>query len=275
MSDFVKVYVVKVGHRPNYFLEWRDPITQRSRRKVTDVKASGLSRDRKAAERLAAELELQLNSGVAALPSKYQWAEFRRRYETEVVPGLADQTAVKIQVVLNRVEVILNPLRLVDMTEQRLSHFVAALRGESVAETTIKGYLAHLKAALNWGVRQKLLMSLPAFPRIQRAKRSGGTPMKGRPITEEEFDREMAAVASVVGEARAADWCRYLRGLWLSGLRLQESLDLWWDSPNKILPVFPKEGRPLFQIPGELEKGHTDRLLPMAPEFALFLQRVP
>ena len=61
MSYAVKVYVVRVGDRPNFFLEWKDPITQRSRRKVTDVKASGLAKEKKAAERLAAELELQLN----------------------------------------------------------------------------------------------------------------------------------------------------------------------------------------------------------------------
>ena len=275
MNDAVKVYVTRVGSRTNYYLEWKDPMAQRPRRKVTDVPASGLSKDRKAAERLAAELELQLNSGVAALPSKYRWTDFRRRYEEEVVPGLAGQTAVKVQVVLDRVEGILNPTRLLEMTEQRLSHLVAALRKDGVAETTIKGYLAHLKAALNWAVRQKLLVSLPAFPRIQRAKRSSGTPMKGRPVTAEEFDRMIAAVTSVVGEAKAADWRHYLLGLWLSGLRLEESLDLWWDSPDKILPVFPKDGQPLFQVPGELEKGHTDRLLPMAPEFALMLRDVP
>lgn len=63
--------------------------------------------------------------------------------------------------------------------------------------------------------------------------------------------------------------------MWASGLRLGKSLHLWWDRPDKILPVFPKEGQPLFQVPGELEKGNTDRLLPMAPEFALMLREVP
>jgi len=275
MSYAVKVYVVRVGDRPNFFLEWKDPITQRSRRKVTDVKASGLAKEKKAAERLAAELELQLNSGVAALPSKYQWAEFRQRYESEVMPGLAKQTTVKVQVVLDRVEGILNPKRLLDMTEARLSHFVAELRRSGVAETTIKGYLAHLKAALNWAVRQKLLVIMPSFPRIQRAKRGGGTPMKGRPITQEEFERMLNAVPTVVSRVKVAEWRHYLVGLWWSGLRLEESLDLWWDRPEKIQPMFPKDGQPLFQIPGELEKGHTDRLLPMAPEFALLLEPTP
>ena len=64
-------------------------------------------------------------------------------------------------------------------------------------------------------------------------------------------------------------------GLWTSGLRLEESLDLWWNQDGKICPLFPENGQPLFQIPGELEKGHTDRLLPMAPEFAMLLDTVP
>jgi integrase len=275
VSESVKVYVVRVGRRAHFYLEWKDPVNQRQCRTVTDIQASGLAKDRKAAERLAAELALQLNSGVAALPSKFLWSEFRRRYESEVVPGLAAQTAVKVTVVLDRVENVLNPKRLVDMTEERLSHFVAALRSSGIAETTIKGYIAHLKSALNWACRQKLLVKTPLFPRVQRAKRSSGTPMKGRAITQEEFDRMMGAIVAVVGSGKAGEWQRYLLGLWLSGLRLEESLDLWWDRQDKIFPVFPKDGQPLFQIPGELEKGHTDRLLPMAPEFALLLQRVP
>ena len=182
---------------------------------------------------------------------------------------------MKVQVVLDRVEGILNPKPLLDMTEARLSHFVAELRRSGVAETTIKGYLAHLKAALNWAVRQKLLVIMPSFPRIQRAKRGGGTPMKGRPITQEEFERMLDAVPTVVSRLKVPEWRHYLVGLWWSGLRLEESLDLWWDRPEKIQPMFPKDGQPLFQIPGELEKGHTDRLLPMAPEFALLLEPTP
>lgn len=67
--------------------------------------------------------------------------------------------------------------------------------------------------------------------------------MKGRAITAEEFERMVAAVPGVVGEKDAPHWRHYLRGLWASGLRLGESLDLWWDRPEKIFPVFPRDGR--------------------------------
>jgi integrase len=273
MADEVKVYVVQFGDRPNYQLQWRDPITRKLRTKSTTVKRTGLARDRKVAERLAGELETQLAAGSASLPTKFTWDQFKARYEAEVVPGLAKETANKITTVFNYVETILSPGRLRDMDEARISHFAATLRSRGKAETTIQSYLAHLKAMLRWAVSQKLLPTCPAFPKIQRKKKSKGTtPMKGRPITLEEFERMLGKVPEVVDVDAAPAWGGYLRGLWSSGLRLSESLELWWDREDRLLPIFPKKGRPMLRIPAELEKGHADRLLPMAPEFALFLQ---
>lgn len=118
----------------------------------------------------------------------------------------------------------------------------------------------------------KLVGAGTPFPKVHRKKKSTGTtPMKGRPVTGEEFERMLAVVPAVVGDVSAAAWRFYLHGLWTSGLRLKESLDLWWDQDGRLLPVFPKRGRPMLRIPAELEKGHADRLLPMAPEFAAVL----
>ena len=99
--------------------------------------------------------------------------------------------------------------------------------------------------------------------------------MKGRPVTLEEFERMLKKIPSVVGPAAAPSWAHYLRGLWVSGLRLSESLELWWDRDDRRVPTFPAKGRPMLRIPAELEKGHADRRLPMAPEFALFLLETP
>jgi integrase len=191
------------------------------------------------------------------------------------VPGLAKKTGEKILGVLDRIEAELNPQRLRDITESRLSHFVAMLRKAGAAESTIAGYLAHIKAALTWAVDQRLLAVRPRMPKIQRTRKSTGRPMKGRPITAEEFERMLKAVPAVVGEDNAPPWRRYLSGLWASGLRLGESLDLWWDREDRLFPVFPRGGLPMLRVPGELEKGHADRLLPIAPEFALMLEGVP
>jgi len=135
--------------------------------------------------------------------------------------------------------------------------------------------LAHLKAALNWAKLQKLVAHLPGFPRIKRAKMSKGAKvMRGRPITTEEFERMLGKVEEVVGQAAAERWTFFLRGLWASGLRLTESLELYWGQEDKLHPVLIGKF-PMLRIPADLEKGNKDRLLPMAPEFAELLERVP
>jgi len=275
MPDEVHVYVVEFGDRPNFQLQWRDPITQRLRTKTTGVKRTGLRRDRHEAERLAGELQRQLEAGNSTAPSRLSWEEFRNRYESEEVAGFATLTGVKIQTVLDRVEAELNPQRLRDLTPARLSHLVKTLRTDQLSENTIVTYLAHLHAALNWAHRQQMIAGVPEFPKIQRAKKGGRRLMKGRPPTGEEFERMLEVVPDVVGEGAASHWRHYLRGLWTSGLRLTESLDLWWDREDKLFPVFPVDGHPMLKIHAELEKGNRDRLLPIVPEFAMFLLETP
>jgi integrase len=293
MNEDVKVWVMEYAGRPNYYLQWKDPVNQRRRTKATKIPRTGKARDRKLAERAARELENKLAAGEAVIPSRFSWKDFRRRYETEVVPGLAGRTGEKISSVFDRFEVEIGPQRLWDVDEKRLSAFVTKLREGKPAkpkpgaapplknerlgqltESTIAGHLAHLKAALNWAKSQKLLPQVPAFPRLKRARMSKGAKvMRGRPITTEEFERMLEQVEAVVGAA-TSDWRFYLQGLWTSGLRLAESLELYWDRQDKLHPVLT--GRyPMLRIPAELEKGHKERLLPMAPEFARLLETVP
>jgi integrase len=116
---------------------------------------------------------------------------------------------------------------------------------------------------------------LPTLPKIDRPKRvKGSKMMKGRPITREEFERMLAKVESVVGMGSAPAWSHYLEGLWLSGLRLAESLELYWDRDDKIC-VDLERRRPMLRVRAELEKGNQDRLLPITPDFAAFLESTP
>jgi integrase len=282
MSDHIRVWVIGSKGRRCFQLQWRDPISRRLITKTTAVEQTGLRRARRDAQRLADELEQRLNAGEAVLPSKYRWEDFRRRYEAEVASGLAGRTREKIASVLDRLEREVAPHFLWDVDERRLSAYAAILRtgnertGESpLAESTIHGHLSHIKAALNWAKAQKLIPQVPAFPRIKRARLSKGTKvMRGRPITLEEFERMLAEVPNVVGQQRGAEWSFFLRGLWASGLRLTESQELYWDQTDKLHPILT--GRfPMLRITAALEKGHKDRLLPMAPEFARLLETVP
>jgi integrase len=265
--------------------------------------------DRRAAKKLAALLERDLMAGLAVGPGSTGWQQFRDRYETEVVPALARRTGEKITVVFNAVEKALPRVangRLADLTAEALSRLQADLRDGGRSENTIASYLAHLRAALAWAVDQGMILAIPKIRRPQRAKGGKGSKSKGRPITGEEFERMLLAIGPALAETRkrkravnrrtrankgqtprntrtddlpvevnraaVESWRHYLHGLWLSGLRLEESLALSWDRDDR--PRVDLTGkRPMLRIPAECEKGNRDRVLPITPDFAEFLLR--
>jgi integrase len=125
---------------------------------------------------------------------------------------------------------------------------------------------------LNWAVSQELLRQPPKIHRPKGAKGIEKS-MHGRPITAEEFERMLRAVPAV----RKSDpdvWTPYLTGLWLTGLRLEESLILSWD-PDEPFSVDLSGRRPRFRIYAEAQKRRKDELLPMTPDFAEFLLKTP
>ena len=237
----------------------------------TRQKSTGTTR-KKEAERQLGELRADLMNHRYQPTSNISWPEFRRRYEDEVVSSLARKTACKIATVFNHVEAILNPNKLRDLTAERLSRFQSKLRENGIAEISIRGYLAHLQSALNWAVNVELL---PRSPKIQKPRRARMSKiMKGRPVEHAEYLRMLESVESVVGSKAAESWKHYLEGLWWSGLRLSESLELFWDDYSKLCITFV-ENDMMMRIPADLEKGNKDRLLPLAPEFVEFLLRTP
>ncbi|NBW12256.1 MAG: site-specific integrase [Caulobacteraceae bacterium] len=230
---------------------------------------------RREAEREAARWEEELASSVVRPDGSLPWAEFRVRYLRQSLSGLAQATENKASTILDSVDTLMRPQTLAGVTSARVAQWLAELRAGGRAESTINSYAKHLHAALRFAVDLGYLHEIPKFPVVKRAKTGQKARlMKGRPITEAEFAAMLGAIPSVVGPARAAGWEFYLRSLWLSGLRLDESLGLTWDSLSGMR-VDMDGPFPLFRVPAESEKGHRDRLLPMAPEFAEFLRQVP
>lgn len=270
--ETIRVSVVAFGDRKHWQMQYRDPVTGKKKTRSTGVENTGRKRERDAAIGVAGKWEAELREGRYQSPSKTTWASFRDRYETEALAGLSDNTAMRVHQVFDLIELLTPVERLAEMTTRRVAEFQHALRTvRKVRETTVKSYLAHLKASLNWAHRAGLLVTVPKF---EMPKRAAAVKMKGRPITGEEFERMVMATESVVGIDAKESWEFYLKGLWTSGLRLAESLELYWDRTDKL--CVDLDGKhPMLRIPAGLEKGHRNRLLPMAPEFATLLATVP
>lgn len=261
----IKVTVSKFADRPYFVMRYTDPVTGKRHSRSTNATT------RREAERVAAKWEAELQEGRYQASSNISWQEFRERYESEKLASLAQSTADSAATAMNHLERLINPKNLTVLTSTVLSKFQAKMRLEGMRETTIATHLRHLRAAISWAVSMELVPKVPDFHMPKRAR--GRTLMRGRPITTEEFERMLAVVPKVRPDD-AATWAYYLRGLWLSGLRLEESTVLSWDEDSPIM-VDLTGRRPRLRIYAEAEKGHQDRLLPMTPDFAKFLLQTP
>lgn len=263
-----RVYVIPRPDRRFLCLRHIDPVTH----KVTE--RSARTTDHREAERAAGRWERELQERSDLGPSATLWAEFRERYERNVLSAQSGRSDEKASGHLDSIERILKPHRLAELTTSRIEDWVATLREGKREETTIAGYVRTIKAALRWAHRSGMLVALPHFPHIRTGRKLAA--MKGRPISEEEFEWYVAAVASTprLAQVDPVPWQRLLRGLWLSGLRLEEALSLSWDQPAGMRADLSGR-RPMIRIHAADEKGRRDRILPMTPDFAEFLTATP
>src|SRR5262245_16061769 len=132
----LSVSVVEFGDRKHFQMQYRDPVDGRKKTKSTGVARDGSKKTRTEAERVAAKWEAELREGRYHDVSKITWADFRERYENEVLESLADSTDRKVSGVFNTVEQILKPARLRDLTATRLSAYQAKLRDRGASENT-------------------------------------------------------------------------------------------------------------------------------------------
>jgi len=264
MREEIKVHVVKYKDRENLMMRYEDPMTNKQ-----VARSAGTIRKREA-ERVAAKWEAELREGRYQKPSRWSWQEFRDHHNEHVLSGMKVGTACAYDSTLNVFERLANPKKLADVTTARITAFATALREQGRSLATVARHLRHLKAVLRWSHRQGLLRKLPT---IEMPKQQKG--MRGRPITLEEFERMLMVVPKVAGELAADSWRFYLKALWASGLRLEESLTLRWDDAPGAIVVDLRGRRPMLRIPAEAEKGNTHRLLPITPEFAELLATVP
>lgn len=264
MNESITVHVVDYG-RSNLYMRYTDPITGKQIAKSTGTKKKA------EAVKVAAKWEAELQEGRYKSPSKVTWSEFTERYDQEVLQSLAPKTSAKAWSTFSAIEKHINPRLLANLTSERISHLQKCLRDQGLSEHTIKSHSAHLKAALNWAKGVEMLHQVPKITMPQRAK--SAKVMKGRPVTAEEFDRMIDKTTEVVGPKRAPHWQRFLRGLWWSGLRISEAINLTWDGDGIRAELVDEFF--MLRISADSHKANVDQLLPLAPEFIEMLRSTP
>lgn len=267
MNDSHRIRVTVAKGR--WVLRWIDPLSGREREQVLGKELS--DRDR---ERAILQKEQELESGVMTTnPRRLLWTKFLEEVERSYFPRLAPSTCQNYRSTLNVLAKHVKVTRPVDLTARRIEYFIAQLRNEKASTATIRHHLRQLKAVLRWGKRKGLLQSIPEIemPKLE----AGETVAKGRPLTEEEFAKMVAAVPeSIKVESRRASWEFFLRGLWLSGLRLGEAIALSWDDRTTVNVVTVGE-TPFLHFPASSHKSRREEWIPLTRDFWELLQQVP
>jgi integrase len=198
------------------------------------------------------------------------WMGFRDKYESEKGPTLESLSVWKSAA--NKLDELVDPEWLADITPAILSTFESKMRSGGLRPASIETYLKYVRAALNWAEAIELI---DRAPRVRIPKFHGERRSRGRAVTGEEVDRWLAKIRLDVGEDRYPSWERLITGLNLSGLRLSESLDVWWDRSDMITVLNLDGRRPVWHFPAGYHKARRETTCPMTPDFVAFLRRTP
>jgi integrase len=262
MPERITVYTWVPAGRKFFYAHWVDPLTGKNRAQSTRQST------KREAERFAADLEDQLNSG-RQRSTRLTWADLRQDYEQNCFPAQKEATRRKVRGTLDAVEAILNLKHVSELGPTDLLRFQRELRKRDISEWTVKGHLSIFRKVLRWAKRLDLIADVPEFPmpKVRHAK--------GRAPTGEEFERMKSVTVSVVGPDAAPSWNALLDGLWWSGLRLAEAVSLRWQPENLAdMWIDLEASPPMFHISAGRDKT-KDRIFPAALEFAELLMTVP
>lgn len=256
----VVVWVQAFKDRPALMLQWNDPITGKRKSQ------SAGTNDPEAAETKRADKEYELNNGLHQEKSKLSWERFRELFEEEYLPGLRPRTQEKVGTVFDVFEQIIAPKSLKAITERTISAFVKGMRerkrGKKVglSPCTMKNYLIALKTAFRWAVKQKLMPTVPDFPKIQVPKK------KPQAIPTESFERLLAKAPDEL-------WRAFLLCGWWAGLRLSEVRELRWEPSDEWPWIDFAANR--IALPAVFAKKAEDQGVPLHPVLRKTLEALP
>jgi integrase len=260
---YIKVTLSKPVRTPYWRMEWRD----------NDGKSRGLSTKKKLkgdAKEVASKHEYQLNRDEIPV-DEYLIEDAKEEYYS-AISLLREKSKKHIKVSLKQFATYLPELKKLDeITFRNLSEWVNKQHEKKLAIFTISSRMADMRKFLRWCISAKLISKLPDFPTLQLPKGYKG---KGRSITPKQFEQVIKAIPKIeTDKSRATAYKNFLYGIYHTGLRIQNLLDLSWDERDPIHINFPDSGRPTFIVDHSVDKAKQNRVAPCTPQFAEFLTK--
>jgi integrase len=248
--DRITVYILAPADRPHYQAQWVEPGTERRRTRSLRTRNPDL------AERRRADLEYELNNGLAGGERRVAWGAFRAAWFDEKLAERRPATREKARKVFDRFERSARPATLQAVDSRMLSAHAARLRKAGLAPATIHQHLAYLSSALSWAARQGMIARRPTieFPSLPKKTHK-------RTIDEAQYRR--------LARALAGDHRLLLQVGWYTGMRRCEMLFLTWDGRGQTPRVDLKAKR--VWIPAESNKARADQWLPLHPDLVKIL----
>lgn len=256
----ITVWIQSYSDRSNLTLMWIDPLTGKRKSESAETSIRSL------AEMKRTEKEYELNHGLHKEVSRMSWEKFRQLFETEHVSGRRQNTRDNYAETFAAFEKLCRPTSLRGITTRTISAFVGALRkqpgyrGGTMQESTIKIRVQHMRTALTWAVRQRLIPEAPDFPVIKVPKR------KPQPVSTEAYERMLAKAPD---EAMRV----FIMSGWLAGLRLNEALALEREETEEAPYLDLARERIVF--PAKIVKGGEDQWVPLDPELREAIEALP
>lgn len=274
----IRVWVTEIGARGTVVVRWRLPDGENGQETIGKITGKKREDDavRAAAQVRAAEILQYFQSPEAwedEPDSAKTWLEARKQYESEYLPLGSKSNANVWRVAARDFEAMMIDLGrpLDDISKIRrgdLEDFRTHVQ-KRTSEATADTYIATLRAGFAWFAEREWCDPIPAKRRSKRKK----SKMRGRPLTPEEVERFCAAVPKVIKtKSLQAGWKHWIEGLYLSGLRIEESLQLTWDNPSLHMVRLGRIPKISF---APTQKNRTVQVVATTPDFAEFLRRTP
>ena len=156
--------------------------------------------------------------------------------------------------------------------KQQLLRGEGSKKGHPRKRTTVNSYLRLLQSTLNWA--HKEMGWLPSVVDVPMFKTDDdGGEARGRPVTEAEFQAMVDAVPRVI-RYKPEEYQLLIRGLYFTGLRLDESMHFTFDDPYEI-HVKATKGGPAIVLPAKWHKKGKRRTIATIPDLRNLLEAIP